>query len=250
MNRPVAVQLYSIRHDFEKDPRHVFETLAEQGYDGVEFAGLYHHGPEGIGKLLREYKLKSEGCHVGIEAFSDELFSSTIETYQALGCHWLILAWLPEPMRNTPTACAETGRKLGELCHRLHEQGMRVGFHCHHADMTPLSDGISAWYHIAKNTPASFIMQYDTANGMSGGADPVKPITDLPGRGASVHLKEWKGGHGAVIGEGQVPWTKVLRECEAVGGTEWYVVEYEIESDPEPLQSVGKCLKYLRNLEY
>jgi len=91
-------------------------------------------------------------------------------------------------------------------------------------------------------------MQYDTANGMSGGADPVRPILDWPGRGASVHLKEWAGAHGAILGEGEIPWRRVLDACESVGGTEWYVIEYEIDEDKDPVSSVGKCLENLKAL--
>ena len=92
-------------------------------------------------------------------------------------------------------------------------------------------------------------MQYDTANGMSAGADPVQPILDWPGRGLSVHLKEWSGEHGAkVIGEGTVPFENVFQACESVGGTHWYVVEHEQYEGMSPLESVDLCLKNLRKM--
>lgn len=248
MNRPVALQLYSIRHACEADFHDALRRTADLGYDGVEFAGFFNHTGSGLRKTLDATGLKAEGAHISLPLLAHDRLSDTIAEHQELGTNWLILAWLPEEMRNTPEACAETGKKLTAIDHSLHEHGMRLGFHCHHADMQPLSDGKSAWFHIADHTPAGFIMQYDTANGMSGGADPIQPIIDLPGRGASVHLKEWSGSHGSIIGQGQVPWRRVLNACETYGGTEWYVVEYEVDGDPDPIASCGKCLDYLRSL--
>ena len=91
--------------------------------------------------------------------------------------------------------------------------------------------------------------QYDTANGMAGGADPVQPILDWPGRGITTHLKEWSGEHGAkVIGEGMVPWDKVFDACERVAGTQWYIVEHESYEGMSPMQVVEACLKNLRGM--
>jgi sugar phosphate isomerase/epimerase len=50
------------------------------------------------------------------------------------------------------------------------------------------------------------------------------------------------------LGEGDVPWKRVLDACESVGGTKWYVIEYEIDADTDPVTSVGKCLNNLRAL--
>ncbi len=38
---PVAVQLYSVRDEAEKDFAGTVKKIAEMGYDGVELAGLY-----------------------------------------------------------------------------------------------------------------------------------------------------------------------------------------------------------------
>ncbi len=114
--------------------------------------------------------------------------------------------------------------------------------------MTPLDNGENAWDIIAGNTPDDFILQYDTANGVQGGADPVEPIRKWQGRNASLHLKEWHGGHGAIIGEGDVPWKEVFEAAENGGGVEWYVVEHEEESDLTPLDAVDKCLQNLKPL--
>lgn len=46
MNKlPVAVQVYSVREDAEKDFAGTMKKIKEIGYDGVELAGLYGLSP-------------------------------------------------------------------------------------------------------------------------------------------------------------------------------------------------------------
>lgn len=223
------------------------DAVARMGYNGVEFAGYYGFSAAEIRRRLNDHGLACEGTHAGIATLEPDQIEQTIAFHKELGCDWLIVPWLPEDWRNTPDACRSTGEKLTQIANRLAEVGMQTGFHAHDADMRPLAEGKSAWDLIAENTPSSFILQYDTANGMAGGADPVQPILNWPGRGRSVHLKEWSGEHGAkVIGEGNVPWPQVFEACENVGGTEWYVVEHESYEGMTPMQAVDSCLRNLR----
>ena len=48
MKLPVAVQLYSVRDDMEKDFYGTIRKMKEFGYDGVVFAGLFGQNPEEI----------------------------------------------------------------------------------------------------------------------------------------------------------------------------------------------------------
>ncbi|MFZ4506291.1 MAG: sugar phosphate isomerase/epimerase family protein [Fimbriimonas sp.] len=244
---PIALELYSVRNEAAADLFGVLEKTAKMGYDGVEFAGFHGKAAADIKKVLDDNGLAVPSCHSRIDALLDpETFLPAVEFHLTIGCPWYVIPWIPKEMRDSKENCLATSAKLTELCEKLAAHGMRLGFHAHGDDMHELPDGGTAWHYLGANTPASFIMQYDTANGMQGGADPVQPILDFPGKGASVHLKEWAGGHGAIIGEGDVPWARVFEVCESVAGTEWYVVEHEEEGDA--LDAVAKCLANLRGM--
>jgi len=247
MSIPIALQLYSVRDDCANDLLGVIEQVAAMGYQGVEFAGYHGHRAEDIRMMMDSVGIKCAGAHVGIDKFENEVFKDTVEFHETLGCENLIVPWLPEETRNTPEACIATAHKLNLVAGRLKAHNMRTGFHAHSGDMKPLDGGHSAWDLLGQNTADDFVMQYDTANGMAGGADPVQPILDWPGRGITVHLKEWSGEHGAkVIGEGMVPWAKVFEACEHTAGTQWYIVEHESYVGMTPMEAVAACLKNLR----
>ena len=248
MSLPIALQLYSLRNEAAQDLMGVLEKVAAMGYDGVEFAGYHGHEPEAIRRRLDELDLKAEGTHTGLDALQAGRFDETIAIHKTLGCEYVIVPWIAKERRNSAAACAATAAELTELTGKLESAGLRLGFHAHDDDMRPLEGGESAYYRLAKGTPASFIMQYDTANGMSGGADPVKPILDFPGRNASLHLKGYSKttGHGTIIGEDDIPWPRVFQAAENGGGTVWYVIEFEEEENP--LEGVAKSLDNVRKM--
>lgn len=98
-------------------------------------------------------------------------------------------------------------------------------------------------------------MQIDIGNSASAGVDTLAEIRKHPGRARTVHLKPYapslkaSGGdpYAPVIGEDELPWPDLLHACETVGGTEWYVIEYESPALPA-LEGVERCLHGLRAL--
>jgi sugar phosphate isomerase/epimerase len=246
-NIPIGLQLYSVRHASAQDLLGVIAKVAAMGYSGVEFAGYHGQDAKAIRQALDDNGLVAAGTHIGIDHLQPEQAAATEDFHSTIGCKWLIIPWLAEDLRNSPESAIETGKKLTELSDAWRGKGFSLGFHAHDGDMKPLADGKSAWDHLAANTPNDFILQYDTANGMAGGADPVQPILDWPGRNRSLHLKGYAGGHGAIIGQDDIPWQRVFEAAESTGGTEWYIVEHEL-AEETALSDVELCLKNLREM--
>lgn len=242
----ISVQLYSLRDEAQDDLLGVITKCAQMGYDGVEFAGYFGHSAEAIKKCLDDNNIVCSGAHVPVTAFDDENLEETIAFHKTIGCPYPMIPWLPEDARNTPEACLKTAEQLTALSAKAVANGMKTGFHCHEGDMRPLSNGESAWNILANNTPKDFILQYDTANGSYGGADPVQPILDHPGRGISIHFKGFP--TGTPVGEGDIPWDKLIDACKNHGGTEWIVVEHETYIDMTPEESVKRGLDNLKNM--
>ncbi|MBR4081495.1 MAG: sugar phosphate isomerase/epimerase, partial [Clostridia bacterium] len=64
MALPVALQLYSVRWDMEKDFDGTLAKVKALGYDGVEFAG-YGDVPADVMKgYLEKHGLEQTSCHV------------------------------------------------------------------------------------------------------------------------------------------------------------------------------------------
>lgn len=237
---PVALQLYSVREVAASDLLGTIARVGEMGYEGVEFAGFHGHAPAEIRAALDAADLRAAGTHTGLDALEADRFEETVEAHHVLGAPFVIVPWIAKERRDTVEHVAETAKVLTELTEKLGERGLRLGFHAHADDMHSIDGGEGAYYRLARLTPDAFVLQYDTANGAGGGADPVQPILDFPGRAASVHLKETGE---ADLGEGEIPWPRVL---EAAAGAQWWVIEHESGSGEAAMQSVDRCLKNLR----
>jgi sugar phosphate isomerase/epimerase len=244
---PIGVQLYSVRHDCEKDLPGTLAALSKMGYQGVEFAGYYKRDAKELRKLLDDNGLKCCGTHIGLDTLLGDQLDATVEFNRTLGNRYLIVPGLPKERTQSRRNWLDTSSIFNEISDRVKPAGMRVGYHNHSIEFMPL-DGEMPWDTFFGNTRKEVIMQVDVGNALVAGADPVSFIRKYPGRAATIHVKEFsKSNPKAYVGEGDVNWKDVFDLLEKSGGTEWYIVEYEVPEVPA-LEGVARCLQNLRSM--
>ncbi len=242
---PIALQLYSVRKDCERDLPGTLKAVAEMGYEGVEFAGFYGRSARELRTMLDDLGLQVAGAHILLDMLLGDQLAATVEFHRELGNRFLIVPWIPEERRNSRQAWLDTAQTFNEIAERLAPEGMYVGYHNHHVEFTPI-DGELPWDIFFGNTRQEVVMQLDLGNAMRGGGDPIPFLECYPGRALTIHLKEYSASDPkAIIGEGDVQWEKVFELCESVGGTQWYIVEQESYAYP-PLECVERCLQSLK----
>ncbi|MFQ6131814.1 MAG: sugar phosphate isomerase/epimerase family protein [Armatimonadota bacterium] len=244
---PIALQLYSVRNDCEKDLPGTLAAVAKMGYEGVEFAGYYGRSAAELRTMLDDLGLKVAGTHTGLDTVLGDELKRTVEFNRTIGNRYLVVPGLPEERRNSIAAWRETAELFNEIAAQLEPEGMLTGYHNHHIEFPPM-EGEVPWDVFFSNTRPEVIMQLDLGNAMHAIDDPVPYLEKYPGRAITVHLKEHsKTNDKALIGEGDVRWDECFRLCESVGATEWYIVEQESYAYP-PLECVERCLKSLKEM--
>jgi sugar phosphate isomerase/epimerase len=85
-------------------------------------------------------------------------------------------------------------------------------------------------------------MQCDLGHMGTAGADQVAYLKKYPGRASTVHVKPANAA--PLLGDAKDSnnWPEIFRACEGVGGTEWYIVEY----DGGSMDKVVKTMDVLR----
>jgi sugar phosphate isomerase/epimerase len=240
---PIGLELYSVRNELPKDFTGVIEAIGKMGYQGVEFAG--YHGwdkkPQELRKLLDDNGLKCCGTHTALPTLEGDNLKKTIELHETLGNKFLIC---PSLSARDANGWMELAKKFNDISDRAKESGMLVGYHSHAGDYKKF-DGKTAWEIFFDNTKPQVIHQIDVGNTLDGGGDPYAMIERYPGRTETTHVKEHGGPPGAAIGEGTIDWPRLLNLYETVGGTEWYIVEYERD---HPLQKIKTCIDNLHKM--
>ena len=244
---PIGLQLYSVRHDCEKDLEGVLDAVKAMGYDGVEFAGYYGRTAEELKALLDARNLVCCGTHVGLDTLQGDELAKTVAFNKILDNRYLIVPWIDEKRRSSRAGWLEMAKVFNELADQVRPDGMQVGYHNHHVEFTEM-DGEVQWDTFFGHTKKEVIMQFDTGNAMMGGGETPPYLRKYPGRATTVHVKPYSETRPkALIGEDDLPWGEIFELCETVGGTTWYIVEYEIEGVPA-LEAVEKCLGSLRKM--
>ncbi|MDO4570176.1 MAG: sugar phosphate isomerase/epimerase [Planctomycetia bacterium] len=239
---PIALQLYSIRHDCQSNLPAMIQAVAKMGYTGVELmAGNFGADAKSFRNLIDDAGLKCCGTHAPKESLEGENLPKTVEYMQTVGCARLIVPWFNADSKDGWLAFAEWLTNRAEAAAKL---GATVGFHNHSHEMTKTYEGKCAWDYVFENTPAEVVHQIDVGHCVTAGADPVPFVKRFPGRSKTVHIAE--AGGGGIIGKGTVPWKTLLPALANEGGTEWFVIE--CENNETPVQDAKDCFDGLKSL--
>ena len=247
---PIGLQLYTIGGDMRRmGAEAALAAVAKAGYKGVELAGNPVSDAKSLRKLLDDNGLKACGAHVRLETLQGPDFEKTVEFHKTIGNTCLIAPSLGRQHTSSKKALEDAADAFAEVADKLKPHGMRTGFHCHPGEFRQI-DGETIWDIFFTRARKDIIMQCDLGHMGTAGVDPVQYLTKYPGRASSVHVKpSAKASRGAMVGgpEDDLKWPEIFKACETVGGTEWYVVEYDggsmekAEKTIETLRKWGKC---------
>ncbi len=227
---PIGLQLFSVRGEVQKDLPATLKAVAQIGYEGAEPWGyggeeLVWMGwkPEEIRQMYDDNGLTCCGIHLSTDALLGDNLQRTIELNQILGNDFLIIAADKQRMSSLDTIM-ELAEILNTTAETLKPLGMATGYHAHPFDFVRFGDE-TAWEILFSNTSQDVIMQMDIGNCANGDGDPLAMLRKFPGRTRSMHLKDYGGGPGSVIGEGKADWATIFEVVETLHDPEWYVVE-------------------------
>lgn len=187
---PIGLQLYSVRDEMEKDFAGTLKKVADMGYDGVEFAGLFGRGADEIKAMLAENGLKAVSAHVPLAEMLEDM-DKVIATYKAIGCKYIAIPYVEEKYRPGSPDYGATLEKITELGKKCSENGIVLMYHNHDFEFVKIDGkyGLDVMY---ETVPAEYLQtELDTCWVNVGGEDPARYILKYSGRTPVVHLKDF-----------------------------------------------------------
>ena len=246
MKIPVALELYSVRDETQKDFIGALEKVAGIGYKGVEFAGFGDIPAARLRKALAGLGLEAAGSHTDIRPLTDEL-DEVIEYNQALGNHYIVCPCMTFESKEDIARTSELFNKIGE---KIRAGGLEFLYH-NHAHEFKRFDGEYGLDLLFKGVePENMGAEVDTGWAFYAGADPAGYIGKYKGRCPLIHVKDFtsaKDGNFTEIGAGAVN-VRAIAAAAAETGVRWIIVEQDESSMPS-LESVGVSFANLRKMD-
>jgi sugar phosphate isomerase/epimerase len=249
---PVGLELYSVDKDLRRDFPGTIRAVAAMDFACVEFIPIDFDMTAArareVRSLLDDVGLKCFSTRNWEKAFTPEGLDHAIEINRILGSSLVVLTTSAQIARlDGWKAVAES---LNRAAVKLRPAGMRTGFHNHPTAFQILDGGRPADL-LAAETTRDVAFEFDAGNCVSAGCDPVAWIEKNPGRFPVLHVKDWSSNPGrgfrVLLGEGVVPWQKILAAAEKSGGVEYYLIEQE-GSDYPPMETAKRSLSLYRKL--
>jgi sugar phosphate isomerase/epimerase len=256
--RQIGLELYSVRDELSRDLPNTLKTVAEIGYEIVEFYSPYFKWTPAYAKDVRaqldDLGLRCYSTHNSFESFTPgEKMAHAIELNQILGARYVVLA--SAPRTNGVEGWKKLCERLSAAVHELQPHALAAGYHNHQAEWAKLENGQSIMELIAASTPQEFALQLDVGTAIESKVDPVAWVKANPGRIKMMHLKDWAPadagakdkGYRVLFGEGVTPWKELLTAAESVGGLEFILIEQEGSRFSE-FETAKRCLENYKEL--
>ena len=251
-NVPVGLELYSVRNELKQDLPGTLAAVAKMGYQGVEFFSPYYDWTADQAKDVRRQldalNVRCFSTHNGPKSFDPANYQKTIDLNNTLGSKTVVMASAGRV--KTLDDWKQVAETLNKAAAAFKPAGLRVGYHNHQLEFTPL-DGTRPMELLASNTTKDITLQLDVGTCIEAGVDPLQWIDKNPGRIRSLHLKDWSRdadkGYKVLFGEGVAPWKKIFAAAENTGGVEYYLIEQEGSALPA-IETAQRCLETFKKI--
>ena len=252
---PLAVQSYTYRNSFPKDPVGTLDLIKSLGITELEGGGAKGMTLEEFKKLCDERGIKIPSTGVGYEQLknTDEIISRA----KTLGATYVMCAWIPHKGDNFTIEDAkkavEDFNYTGKI---LKENGLTFCYHDHGYEFRPYEDGTLFDYIVKNTNPAYVSFEMDVLWTIHGGGDPVALLKKYGNRFKLMHVKDLKKGikgdfsghtpaeNDVVLGTGQADFPNIFKEAKKAGIKHYFI---EDESNQENI-NVPKSIEYLKGL--
>lgn len=267
LNKPIGLQLWTIRDDVAKDLPAALKAVAAIGYGEVEFAGIPKASAADVRAMLRDNGLTAPSMHCGMTDAQKDL-PQRIDFAQAIGARYIVVSFpsTADARFKDGNALAagmtlddwkwnaEQLNRIGELTRKA---GITCGYHNHNMEFRSF-DGVVAYEELLRLTdPKLVTMELDIGWVATAAADPLRLLTGHADRISALHIKDVRkdaktlvdrvDAQTTEIGSGRVDWPKLFAAMDPRRIRHYFVEQENFER--APLESAKLSFDYLRRLK-
>ena len=254
----VGLQLYSLRHLFEKgDIAGTLKMVRDWGFTDVEAAGTYKLPAAEFAAQVKKAGLRIASTGADFNLLAKDV-GSVIKEAQAFGAQQVMCAWIPHDKLFTRADLDKAVPVFTKAGKAMRDAGLRFVYHMHGYEFQQGPDG-TLFDALAKQTDTGVVdFQMDVFWVVHGGANPVDLFAKYPGRFPSTHLKDMRKGTkineptgdapddtSVALGQGMIDIAGILRAANKAG-VKMHFIEDE---HPQSEKQIPRSLEYLASLK-
>lgn len=228
----LGAQLYTLRAYTQTaaDLDYTLGQVAGIGYKTVQISAIGPIPAQVVRDLCDKHGLKIVLTHTDPRRILEDT-QAVIEEHEVMGCEYIGIGMMPEKYR-TPEWLWHFAEDYKEPAKKIAAAGKRLLYHNHNLEFQKFGGRLVMDTLLESFAPEELGIILDTYWVQMGGADVCDWLGKLKGRIPCVHLKDMavRGMEPimAPVGEGNLPWAKILQTLREQGGTQHLLVEQDI----------------------
>jgi sugar phosphate isomerase/epimerase len=251
-DKPIGLQLYTLRQVINNDVKGTLKKLTDWGYREFETYG-YNNGML-FGMTSKEFNdyVKSLGArvvsgHYGIDVVRGQWDKAVADAKEA-GQEYMCLPWIADADR-TPDGYKKIIEDTNKAAEVVKKAGMRMGYHNHSFEFEKVGDKTGYELLLDGLDPKLVSMELDIYWVVRAGKDPIELMKKYKGRFEQWHVKDMdkvKPDNNADVGTGTIDWKAIFAEAKTSGMKHYYI---EQESYPvDPMTSTKNSIDFLKTI--
>ena len=255
VDKPLGVQLYSVRGLLPKDFDGTLHQLGAAGYKVVEAAGYFNKTAPEWKHSMDAAGLRCVSTHhtlSDLKSKSDQL----IEYAHNIGLEYMICSWAGmhrDPSRKGDLNLDDwrwVADQFNEIGRKVKSAGMSFGYHNHTVEFGT-ENGVVFYDELLKRTDPNYVIfEMDCGWVVGGGHKPEEYLRKTPQRFPLFHVKDLaKGPDGkyknVVLGKGTIDYGPIFKAATAM---KYYFIEQE-EYTVSPIEDLKQDAQYMQKLD-
>lgn len=248
--KKIALQLYTVREDMDKDFYGTLKKVADMGYEGVEFGGFYGLSAEEMMETLKKNNLSIAACHISFNELENDI-DILIPIYKKIRCTDLVVSYSDDEHRPGGIKFEETLLLYQNTGKKLKENGINLSYHNHDFEFVDYK-GTTGFDYMYENVSSEYLNpEIDLCWVNVAGKNPIEYLEKYKNRCKLLHFKDFikteKGVEFKPLGQGIQDMKGIVKAAEKTVA-KWYIVEQDFSNIQTPMQAAEMSIKYLKTL--
>lgn len=233
----IALQLYTMRKEAEKDLPGMLQRVRDMGWEYVQWSGMPPLPADQIHAHLDKAGLHVVSAHCPMEPFEQD-FDTALCFWKTVGVRFLGPGGMMKDCQDSLNAWSRGAQRLDAIGSKLYEAGIGLTYHNHTSEFEKFEGDPRCKLDMLmeKTRPESLRAELDLAWIHAAGASPAAYIRKYPNRCPIIHAKDiapdFKD-HDVTfkpLGEGCLDWPAIFAAGKDAN-IEWYVYEQDVCDD-------------------